>query len=115
VFSRSPTHLDIARRELRVGNLYLNRAITGAVVGRQPFGGLKLSGAGWKAGGADYLKQFLESRTIAENTLRTGSRRRGEASRLRARAERRRKTNRRAEFPPGRSSTRGANPEDERQ
>jgi RHH-type transcriptional regulator, proline utilization regulon repressor / proline dehydrogenase / delta 1-pyrroline-5-carboxylate dehydrogenase len=72
VFSRSPTHLETARRELRVGNLYLNRSITGAVVGRQPFGGLKLSGAGWKAGGPDYLKQFLESRTVAENTLRHG-------------------------------------------
>ncbi|MBI2962438.1 MAG: bifunctional proline dehydrogenase/L-glutamate gamma-semialdehyde dehydrogenase [Deltaproteobacteria bacterium] len=72
VFSRSPAHLEQARRELRVGNLYLNRAITGAVVGRQPFGGLKLSGAGWKAGGPDYLKQFLESRTIAENTQRHG-------------------------------------------
>ncbi len=72
VFSRSPGHLDYARRELRVGNLYLNRGITGSVVGRQPFGGLKLSGAGWKAGGPDYVKQFLESRVIAENTLRHG-------------------------------------------
>ena len=72
VFSRSPAHLEYARRELRVGNLYLNRGITGAVVGRQPFGGLKLSGAGWKAGGPDYVKQFLESRTVAENTLRHG-------------------------------------------
>ncbi len=72
VFSRSPAHLDYARRELRVGNLYLNRGITGAVVGRQPFGGVKLSGVGWKAGGPDYLKQFLESRVIAENTLRHG-------------------------------------------
>jgi RHH-type transcriptional regulator, proline utilization regulon repressor / proline dehydrogenase / delta 1-pyrroline-5-carboxylate dehydrogenase len=72
VFSRSPAHLDYARRQLRVGNLYLNRGITGAVVGRQPFGGLKLSGAGWKAGGPDYVKQFLESRTVAENTLRHG-------------------------------------------
>jgi RHH-type proline utilization regulon transcriptional repressor/proline dehydrogenase/delta 1-pyrroline-5-carboxylate dehydrogenase len=72
VFSRSPAHLEYARREFRVGNLYLNRGITGAVVRRQPFGGLKLSGAGWKAGGPDYVKQFLESRTIAENTLRHG-------------------------------------------
>ncbi len=72
VFSRSPAHLECARRELKVGNLYLNRGTTGAVVGRQPFGGLKSSGAGWKAGGPDYLKQFLESRTIAENTLRHG-------------------------------------------
>jgi RHH-type proline utilization regulon transcriptional repressor/proline dehydrogenase/delta 1-pyrroline-5-carboxylate dehydrogenase len=72
VFSRSPAHLEYARAELRVGNLYLNRGTTGAVVGRQPFGGLKSSGAGWKAGGPDYVKQFLESRTITENTLRHG-------------------------------------------
>jgi len=72
VFSRSPAHLELARRELRVGNLYLNRGITGAVVGRQPFGGLKLSGAGWKAGGPDYVRQFLESRTVSENTQRHG-------------------------------------------
>jgi len=72
VFSRSPAHLEYARRELRVGNLYLNRGTTGAVVGRQPFGGLKSSGAGWKAGGPDYVRQFLESRTITENTLRHG-------------------------------------------
>jgi RHH-type proline utilization regulon transcriptional repressor/proline dehydrogenase/delta 1-pyrroline-5-carboxylate dehydrogenase len=72
VFSRSPAHLEYARRQLRVGNLYLNRGVTGAVVGRQPFGGLKLSGTGWKAGGPDYLKEFLESKTVAENTLRHG-------------------------------------------
>jgi RHH-type proline utilization regulon transcriptional repressor/proline dehydrogenase/delta 1-pyrroline-5-carboxylate dehydrogenase len=72
VFSRSPAHLEYARRHFRVGNLYVNRGITGAVVERQPFGGLKLSGVGWKAGGPDYLKQFLESRTISENTLRHG-------------------------------------------
>ena len=72
VFSRSPAHLEYARREFHVGNLYINRGTTGAVVGRQPFGGLKSSGVGWKAGGPDYVKQFLESRTIAENTLRHG-------------------------------------------
>jgi RHH-type transcriptional regulator, proline utilization regulon repressor / proline dehydrogenase / delta 1-pyrroline-5-carboxylate dehydrogenase len=72
VFSRSPAHIDKARREFRVGNLYINRGITGAIVERQPFGGLKLSGIGSKAGGPDYLLQFLESRTIAENTLRHG-------------------------------------------
>lgn len=72
IFSRSPAHIEQARREFRVGNLYINRAITGAVVERQPFGGLKLSGIGSKAGGADYLLQFLEPRTISENTLRHG-------------------------------------------
>jgi RHH-type proline utilization regulon transcriptional repressor/proline dehydrogenase/delta 1-pyrroline-5-carboxylate dehydrogenase len=72
VFSRSPAHIDQARKEFRVGNLYINRGITGAVVERQPFGGLKLSGIGSKAGGPDYLLQFLEPRTISENTLRHG-------------------------------------------
>lgn len=72
VFSRSPAHIDKAKREFRVGNLYVNRSITGAIVERQPFGGLKLSGIGSKAGGPDYLLQFLEPRTISENTLRHG-------------------------------------------
>jgi RHH-type proline utilization regulon transcriptional repressor/proline dehydrogenase/delta 1-pyrroline-5-carboxylate dehydrogenase len=72
VFSRSPAHIEQARKEFRVGNLYINRGITGAVVERQPFGGLKLSGIGSKAGGPDYLLQFLEPRTISENTLRHG-------------------------------------------
>jgi len=72
VYSRSPEHLEQARREFRVGNLYLNRKITGAIVGRQPFGGFKLSGVGSKAGGPDYLLQFLEPRTITENTIRRG-------------------------------------------
>ncbi len=72
LFSRSPAHIEKARREFRVGNLYINRGITGAVVGRQPFGGLKLSSIGSKAGGPDYLLQFLQPRTISESTLRHG-------------------------------------------
>jgi RHH-type proline utilization regulon transcriptional repressor/proline dehydrogenase/delta 1-pyrroline-5-carboxylate dehydrogenase len=72
VYSRSPRHIEQAKREFRVGNLYINRAITGAVVERHPFGGLALSGIGSKAGGPDYLLQFLEPRTITENTLRQG-------------------------------------------
>ena len=72
VFSRSPAHIEKARQEFYVGNLYINRGITGAVVERQPFGGLKLSGIGSKASGPDYLLQFLEPRTISENTLRHG-------------------------------------------
>jgi RHH-type transcriptional regulator, proline utilization regulon repressor / proline dehydrogenase / delta 1-pyrroline-5-carboxylate dehydrogenase len=72
IFSRSPANIERARKEYRVGNLYINRGITGAIVERQPFGGLKLSGIGSKAGGPDYLLQFLEPRTISENTLRHG-------------------------------------------
>ena len=72
VYTRTPSHLDQARREFRVGNLYLNRNITGALVGRQPFGGFGHSGVGSKAGGADYLRQFVDPRTVTENTMRRG-------------------------------------------
>jgi len=72
VFSRKPTHIERAKREYRVGNLYLNRGITGALVGRQPFGGFGMSGVGSKAGGGDYLLQFVEPRASCENTMRRG-------------------------------------------
>jgi RHH-type proline utilization regulon transcriptional repressor/proline dehydrogenase/delta 1-pyrroline-5-carboxylate dehydrogenase len=72
VVSRSPAHIRLATAELRAGNVYVNRAITGAVVGRQPFGGYGLSGVGSKAGGPDYLLQFVEPRAVSENTLRQG-------------------------------------------
>ncbi len=72
IFSRSPANILWAAREFRVGNLYINRAITGAIVGRQPFGGFKMSGVGSKAGGPDYLLQFLEPRVVTENTVRRG-------------------------------------------
>jgi RHH-type proline utilization regulon transcriptional repressor/proline dehydrogenase/delta 1-pyrroline-5-carboxylate dehydrogenase len=71
-FSRSPVHLERAAAELRAGNVYLNRHITGAVVGRQPFGGYGMSGLGTKAGGPDYLHHFLDPRVSTENTLRQG-------------------------------------------
>jgi RHH-type transcriptional regulator, proline utilization regulon repressor / proline dehydrogenase / delta 1-pyrroline-5-carboxylate dehydrogenase len=72
LYSRSPENIARVKREFRVGNLYINRKITGALVDRQPFGGFKLSGIGSKAGGPDYLLQFLLPRTITENTLRRG-------------------------------------------
>ena len=72
LYSRSPHALELVRRTFDVGNLYLNRSITGALVGRQPFGGHRLSGVGAKAGGEDYLKQFMVARVISENTLRRG-------------------------------------------
>lgn len=71
-YSRSPENLEKVKREFRVGNLYVNRSITGALVDRQPFGGFKLSGIGAKAGGPDYLLQFMVPRTITENTMRRG-------------------------------------------
>ncbi len=72
VFSRSPSHLRQAAREFRVGNLYLNRGCTGAQVNRQPFGGAAMSGIGSKAGGPDYLHQFVIPRALSENTMRQG-------------------------------------------
>ncbi len=72
LFSRTPSHIARARREFRVGNLYLNRGCTGALVGRQPFGGSGLSGVGSKAGGSQYLYLFVEPRCITENTMRRG-------------------------------------------
>jgi RHH-type proline utilization regulon transcriptional repressor/proline dehydrogenase/delta 1-pyrroline-5-carboxylate dehydrogenase len=72
LYSRSPDNIRKVKREFRVGNLYINRKITGALVSRQPFGGFKLSGVGSKAGGGDYLLQFLLPRVITENTMRRG-------------------------------------------
>ncbi|HEX3314869.1 MAG TPA: L-glutamate gamma-semialdehyde dehydrogenase [Gemmataceae bacterium] len=72
IFSRSPANIARVKRHFRVGNLYVNRKITGALVDRQPFGGYKLSGIGSKAGGPDYLLQFVWPRCITENTMRRG-------------------------------------------
>lgn len=72
VYSRSPSHIEQAIRTFDVGNLYVNRPITGAMVGRQPFGGHRLSGLGTKAGGPDYLLQLLIPKTICTNTARHG-------------------------------------------
>jgi RHH-type proline utilization regulon transcriptional repressor/proline dehydrogenase/delta 1-pyrroline-5-carboxylate dehydrogenase len=72
VFSRLPTHIAHAVKVMRAGNLYVNRGITGALVGRQPFGGYGLSGVGSKAGGPDYLLQFVEPHSVTENTVRQG-------------------------------------------
>jgi RHH-type proline utilization regulon transcriptional repressor/proline dehydrogenase/delta 1-pyrroline-5-carboxylate dehydrogenase len=72
IFSRSPKNIESIKRRFRVGNLYINRKITGALVDRQPFGGFQLSGIGSKAGGPDYLLQFVVPRVITENTMRRG-------------------------------------------
>jgi RHH-type proline utilization regulon transcriptional repressor/proline dehydrogenase/delta 1-pyrroline-5-carboxylate dehydrogenase len=72
VFSRSPKHLEKAREQFNVGNLYLNRGSTGALVERHPFGGFNMSGIGSKAGGPDYLLQFMDPRLVCENTMRRG-------------------------------------------
>ncbi len=72
VFSRSPANIQKIKEELEVGNLYINRGITGAMVDRHPFGGYKMSGIGSKTGGPDYLRQFVEPIVITENTMRRG-------------------------------------------
>jgi RHH-type transcriptional regulator, proline utilization regulon repressor / proline dehydrogenase / delta 1-pyrroline-5-carboxylate dehydrogenase len=72
VFSRSPAIVEQVKRRAPAGNLYVNRGITGAKVGRQPFGGNRRSGIGSKAGGPDYLLQFVEPRVVSENTTRHG-------------------------------------------
>jgi RHH-type transcriptional regulator, proline utilization regulon repressor / proline dehydrogenase / delta 1-pyrroline-5-carboxylate dehydrogenase len=72
LFSRDPETIERVTARSPVGNLYVNRAITGAMVGRQPFGGSKRSGVGSKAGGPDYLLQFVEPRVVSENTMRHG-------------------------------------------
>jgi RHH-type proline utilization regulon transcriptional repressor/proline dehydrogenase/delta 1-pyrroline-5-carboxylate dehydrogenase len=72
LFARNPDTVDYVVDRTPVGNLYVNRSITGAMVGRQPFGGNKLSGTGTKAGGPGYLLQFVEPRVVTENTMRHG-------------------------------------------
>jgi RHH-type proline utilization regulon transcriptional repressor/proline dehydrogenase/delta 1-pyrroline-5-carboxylate dehydrogenase len=72
VYSRNPRNVEMSRRAFHVGNLYINRPVTGAIPSRQPFGGARLSGIGEKAGGPDYVRQFMEPRTVTENTMRRG-------------------------------------------
>jgi RHH-type proline utilization regulon transcriptional repressor/proline dehydrogenase/delta 1-pyrroline-5-carboxylate dehydrogenase len=72
LFARDPRAVELVRARTPVGNLYVNRATTGAIVSRQPFGGNRLSGTGTKAGGPDYLLSFVEPRVVSENTTRHG-------------------------------------------
>jgi RHH-type proline utilization regulon transcriptional repressor/proline dehydrogenase/delta 1-pyrroline-5-carboxylate dehydrogenase len=72
LFARDPATIRYVQRRSPVGNLYINRGTTGAKVGRQPFGGNRLSGNGTKAGGPDYLRHFTEPRAVTENTVRHG-------------------------------------------
>jgi RHH-type proline utilization regulon transcriptional repressor/proline dehydrogenase/delta 1-pyrroline-5-carboxylate dehydrogenase len=72
LFTRDPTTVRQVRERTPVGNLYVNRGTTGAMVARQPFGGNRLSGTGMKSGGPDYLLQFVQQRAVTENTMRHG-------------------------------------------
>jgi RHH-type proline utilization regulon transcriptional repressor/proline dehydrogenase/delta 1-pyrroline-5-carboxylate dehydrogenase len=73
IYSRSPGAIARASAEALVGNFYVNRPITGAIVGKQPFGGFRMSGIGSKAGGPEYVKQFMTPVSICENTVRRGT------------------------------------------
>lgn len=66
VYSRNAEHLELARRDFHVGNLYLNRKCTGALVGSQPFGGFNMSGTDSKAGSPEYLQLFVQSKMVSE-------------------------------------------------
>jgi 1-pyrroline-5-carboxylate dehydrogenase len=66
LYSARSERLERARDEFHVGNLYLNRKITGAMVGAHPFGGFNMSGTDSKTGGPDYLLLFLQAKTVAE-------------------------------------------------
>jgi RHH-type proline utilization regulon transcriptional repressor/proline dehydrogenase/delta 1-pyrroline-5-carboxylate dehydrogenase len=72
LYARNPHTIERVVARSPVGNLYVNRPITGAMVGRQPFGGNRLSGTGTKAGGPDYLLHFVEPQVVTENTVRHG-------------------------------------------
>jgi RHH-type proline utilization regulon transcriptional repressor/proline dehydrogenase/delta 1-pyrroline-5-carboxylate dehydrogenase len=72
LYSRSPANIAYVRDRFEVGNLYINRGCTGAMVDRHPFGGFKMSGVGSKTGGPDYVTQYMEPRVVTENTLRRG-------------------------------------------
>ena len=71
-YSRSPVNIERVKAEMVCGNLYINRGIAGAIVERQPFGGFRMSGGGTKAGGREYLLNFLVPRAVTENCLRRG-------------------------------------------
>ncbi len=66
IYTSSREAMEIARREYHVGNLYLNRKCTGAMVGAHPFGGFNMSGTDSKAGGPDYLLLFTQAKSVAE-------------------------------------------------
>jgi 1-pyrroline-5-carboxylate dehydrogenase len=66
IYSNDAAHVAQARDEFFVGNMYINRKCTGAMVGAHPFGGFNMSGTDSKAGGPDYLLLFLQAKSIAE-------------------------------------------------
>jgi RHH-type proline utilization regulon transcriptional repressor/proline dehydrogenase/delta 1-pyrroline-5-carboxylate dehydrogenase len=72
IHSRIDANIKTIRQGAKVGNIYINRNMIGAVVGVQPFGGMGLSGTGPKAGGPDYLRRFAVEQTVTINTAAIG-------------------------------------------
>jgi RHH-type proline utilization regulon transcriptional repressor/proline dehydrogenase/delta 1-pyrroline-5-carboxylate dehydrogenase len=72
IHSRIDANIKTIRQGVKVGNIYINRNMIGAVVGVQPFGGMGLSGTGPKAGGPDYLRRFVCEQTVTTNTAAIG-------------------------------------------
>jgi len=68
LYSNRREHIERARRDFHVGNLYFNRKCTGALVGVHPFGGFNMSGTDSKAGGRDYLLLFTQAKAMSEKT-----------------------------------------------
>jgi 1-pyrroline-5-carboxylate dehydrogenase len=69
VYTSSPDKIERAKRDFHVGNLYINRTCTGAIVGAHPFGGFNMSGTDSKAGGPDYLLLFTQAKSIGEKIV----------------------------------------------
>ena len=72
IHSRIESQADRLGKNSKIGNIYINRDMVGAVVGSQPFGGVGLSGSGYKAGGPNYLLQFLNEKVISKNSVAFG-------------------------------------------
>lgn len=72
IHSRIEGNIRLIQQTAKVGNIYINRNMIGAVVGVQPFGGMGLSGTGPKAGGPDYLRRFAVEQTVTTNTAAIG-------------------------------------------
>jgi RHH-type proline utilization regulon transcriptional repressor/proline dehydrogenase/delta 1-pyrroline-5-carboxylate dehydrogenase len=72
IHTRIESRADQFSKECAMGNIYINRDMVGAVVGSQPFGGRGLSGSGFKAGGPNYLMQFLDEKVVSKNSVAFG-------------------------------------------
>ena len=72
IHTRIESRADLFSQNCNIGNVYINRDIVGAVVGSQPFGGRGLSGSGYKAGGPNYLIQFLNEKVVSKNSVAFG-------------------------------------------